>query len=1022
MSDEKSRHTPYMQQYLSIKAGYPETLLFFRMGDFYELFFDDAVKAARLLDLTLTQRGASNGAPIRMAGVPYHAAEQYLARLVKLGESVAICEQIGDPALAKGPVERKVVRVVTPGTLTDAALLSDKRDVFLLAACELAARRGGGAPSYGLAWLNLASGALRLAEVSAGGLTALLERVRPAETLVADVAASPALLEALGSHGTLTRVPDWHFDSARGQTRLCEQLEVASLEAFGAQALHHACGAAGALLTYAAATQGRQLKHIRSLKVELETDYIGLDPATRRNLELTETLRGTESPTLFALLDTCCGAMGARLLRHWLHHAPRDVGVARARQQAIGVFHEGSGEAALEKLRQRLRQVADIERITGRLALSSARPRDLSSLRDTLTVLPELIETLAPLARQSPLLERVSAALAPEPACAALLHEAIAPEPAVLLRDGGVIARGYDSELDALHDISENCSQFLIDLETRERARTGIQNLRVEFNRVHGFYIEVTRAQSEKVPDDYRRRQTLKNAERYITPELKAFEDKALSAQERALAREKWLYEKLLEALLEHLGGCQRIAAALAELDVLATLAERALALNWVAPEMDEQPGIDIDAGRHPVVEAQIERFVANDCHIGEERRMLLITGPNMGGKSTYMRQTALIVLLAYVGSYVPAARARIGAVDRIFTRIGAADDLAGGRSTFMVEMTEAAAILHNASEQSLVLMDEIGRGTSTFDGLALAWAIARHMLTHNRCYTLFATHYFELTQLPQEFPSAANVHLSAVEHGEGIVFLHSVNEGPASQSYGLQVAQLAGVPAAVIKAARKHLAQLERQALDPSRAQLDLFAPDAVPDASGGADAATSRTAIGAAHGTSPMTPLPFTASSRSAPPMQPEQPMPHAVHESQARPPADTESERGWSSEAGLEPASGSDSVYSDSGDPALAQEAVLRRHVAALDPDRMTPREALDALYELSALLRDEASMAAATAGKAEAAGAAGTADAVVEASTPARQEGAVSSPPAGAASGQPGAAKLSEADPFLLIKHA
>jgi len=826
-----AQHTPMMQQYLRIKADHPGTLVFYRMGDFYELFFEDAEKAARLLDLTLTQRGASAGNPIKMAGVPHHAVEQYLAKLVKLGESVAICEQIGDPATSKGPVERKVVRVVTPGTLTDAALLSDKNDVYLMAVCPGHNRRGV-TVNVGLAWLNLASGALRLAEVAPEQVAAAFERIRPAEILVAEMPAessgwAPPAGTGAGL-GALTRVPAWHFDIASGKQRLCDQLDVASLDGFGAQALTSACGAAGALLLYAAATQGQQLRHVRSLKVEAESEYIGLDPATRRNLELTETLRGTESPTLCSLLDTCSTAMGSRLLRHWLHHPPRDAGVSQRRQQAIGALLDAPPPASVDALRGALRQIADVERITGRLALLSARPRDLSSLRDTFAALPTLREQVAAAGGDSTSLACIVEALEPPAECADLLLRAVAPEPAAMVRDGGVMARGYDAELDELRDLSENCGQFLIDLEARERARTGIGNLRVEYNKVHGFYIEVTRGQTDKVPDDYRRRQTLKNAERYITPELKAFEDKALSAQERALAREKALYDALLQSLLPFIPDCQRVAAALAELDLLAAFAERARALDWSAPEFSAAPGIEIEQGRHPVVEAQVEQFIANDCTLTAERKLLLITGPNMGGKSTFMRQTALIALLAYVGSYVPARRACFGPIDRIFTRIGAADDLAGGRSTFMVEMTEAAAILNDATPQSLVLMDEIGRGTSTFDGLALAWAIARHLLTSNGCHTLFATHYFELTQLPAEFAQAANVHLSAVEHGHGIVFLHAVSEGPANQSYGLQVAQLAGVPNPVIRAARKHLVHLEQLSAGQPTPQLDLFSAPA--------------------------------------------------------------------------------------------------------------------------------------------------------------------------------------------------
>ncbi|CAN0621918.1 DNA mismatch repair protein MutS [Burkholderia multivorans] len=839
-TDALAGHTPMMQQYLRIKADHPDTLVFYRMGDFYELFFEDAEKAARLLDLTLTQRGASGGNPIKMAGVPHHAVEQYLSKLVKMGESAAICEQIGDPATSKGPVERKVVRVVTPGTLTDAALLSDKNDVYLLAMCTGHNKRGV-AVNVGLAWLNLASGALRLAEIAPDQLGAALERIRPAELLTADAQGDDAMPAGAGA---IRRVPAWHFDIASGTQRLCDQLDVASLEGFGAHSLTSACGAAGALLLYAAATQGQQLRHVRSLKVETETEYIGLDPATRRNLELTETLRGTESPTLYSLLDTCGTTMGSRLLRHWLHHPPRASVAAQARQQAIGALLDAPAHASLDALRSALRQIADVERITGRLALLSARPRDLSSLRDTFAALPALRERISPIVGDADALARLDASLVPPAECLDLLTGAIAPEPAAMVRDGGVIARGYDAELDELRDISENCGQFLIDLEARERARTGIANLRVEYNKVHGFYIEVTRGQTDKVPDDYRRRQTLKNAERYITPELKTFEDKALSAQERALARERALYDTVLQALLPFIAECQRVASALAELDVLAAFAERARALDWVAPAFTDEIGIEIEQGRHPVVEAQVEQFIANDCRLTAERKLLLITGPNMGGKSTFMRQTALIALMAYVGSYVPAKAARFGPIDRIFTRIGAADDLAGGRSTFMVEMTEAAAILNDATPQSLVLMDEIGRGTSTFDGLALAWAIARHLLAHNGCYTLFATHYFELTQLPAEFPQAANVHLSAVEHGHGIVFLHAVSEGPANQSYGLQVAQLAGVPAPVIRAARKHLAYLEQQSAAQHAPQLDLFSMQPAADGLECADDAPQATA----------------------------------------------------------------------------------------------------------------------------------------------------------------------------------
>ena len=822
--------TPMMQQYLRIKADYPTMLVFYRMGDFYELFHDDAEKAARILGITLTARGTSNGNPIKMCGVPFHSLDPYLAKLVKLGESCAICEQIGDPATSKGPVERKVVRVVTPGTLTDADLLPEKAERPLLAICTINQRK---VVTVGLAWLSLASGALKLMEFASSSATIgarlrqELERIGPAEILRADDA---DLFEQhdTGAHTQL--VPEWHFDVLGGHKALLDQLGVATLTGFGADGLGAAFGAAGALLRYAQSTQGRGLQHVKTLSTETETEFIGLDAATRRNLELTETIRGQESPTLFSLLDHCRTAMGSRMLRHWLHHARRDQNVARARHSAIAALIHSDTSGALAAT---LADVPDIERITTRIALLTARPRDLASLRDGLRQLPPLRASvrMAVNPEEPSLLSSIHDALATPAICLDLLERAVAPEPSAMVRDGGVFARGFDAELDELRGLSENAGQFLVDLETRERARTGIANLRVEYNRVHGFYIEVTNGQADKVPDDYRRRQTLKNAERYITPELKVFEDKALSAQDKALVREKLLYDQLLADLAPHIAQLQTIAQALAQLDTLTALTTHAVRYNWSAPQLVNEPCLVICEGRHPVVENQIERFIANDCKFNDERRLLLITGPNMGGKSTFMRQVALITLLAYVGSYVPATSANIGPIDRIFTRIGATDDLAGGRSTFMVEMTESAAILNGATAQSLVLMDEVGRGTSTFDGLALAWAIARHLIDVSRSFTLFATHYFELTQLPESHPSAANVHLSAVEHKDSIVFLHAVQAGPASQSYGLQVAQLAGVPQPVIKAARKHLARLESQALDTTP-QLDLFAlPCVEPD-----------------------------------------------------------------------------------------------------------------------------------------------------------------------------------------------
>jgi DNA mismatch repair protein MutS len=820
-----SGHTPMMQQYLRIKADHPDTLVFYRMGDFYELFFDDARRANALLDITLTTRGQSAGEPVVMAGVPVHSVESYLARLIKLGEAVAICEQVGDVATAKGPVERKVVRVVTPGTLTDTELLADKSDALLLA---LATTRRRGQVTHGLAWLGLSSGSLGLSECAEHELPGWLARLDAAEVLV-DRDDAPRALDAAGI--AITYRPAWQFDAALGLRKLCEQLEVASLAGYGAQDLPCAHAAAAALLSYAEHTQGQALAHVRGLTVERASDLIDLPPTTHRNLELTQTLRGEDAPTLLSLLDTCRTGMGSRALRHWLTHPLRHRGLASRRHDAIDALQQHG----VERLRDALRRISDVERITARLALRQVRPRELAGLRSTLHELPGLRALLPPVDGAA-LLADMHVALTPPAALGTLLASAIAEEPAVLLRDGGVIAAGFDAALDELRGIAQNCDAFLLDLEARERSRTGIGNLRVQFNRVHGFYIEVTQGQIDKVPADYQRRQTLKNAERYITPELKAFEDKALSAQERALAREKALYDELLGQLQAHLGALTALARALASLDALCALAERAGTLGWCRPQFVREPCLDIVDGRHPVVQARLLEtggtpFIANDCRLDHQRRMLVITGPNMGGKSTYMRQVALIVLLAAMGSFVPASACRLGPIDAIHTRIGAADDLANAQSTFMLEMTEAAAILHHATEQSLVLMDEIGRGTSTFDGLALAGAIASHLHDRNRAYTLFATHYFELTEFPARHERAVNVHVSAAETGNRIVFLHEIQPGPASRSYGVQVARLAGMPASLVRQARATLEALQAQQ-QATQAQIDLFAAPPDPPA----------------------------------------------------------------------------------------------------------------------------------------------------------------------------------------------
>lgn len=799
-----------MQQYLRIKAEHSDKLLFYRMGDFYELFFDDAVRAAQLLGITLTTRGSSAGAAIKMAGVPYHAVEPYLAKLVKQGLSVAICEQIGDPSAGKGPVERRVARIVTPGTLTDAALLDDRRDSLLLA---IAAPAKAGL--LGLAWLNLASGKFCVCEIAAEQLSAALERIAPAEILVAEDAEFAALNGIVG----IRKISVLDFSVKRAHEVLCQQFATHDLRAYGCANMTAGVAAAGALLQYAKTAQGGALPHIQGLVTEPDDAYVRMDANTRRNLEISLTLQGDDAPTLLSLLDTCSTSMGSRRLRHWLHHPLRDRQIVLQRQSAITDL---IGQMPIrQRLHKLLADCVDVERIGGRIALENVRSRDLSGLRDTLALLPLLQESLEVL--NNPCTRDIAELCRPLPDLHQLLTRAIQPEPAALVREGGVIAAGFDAELDELRNLQNDSGAYLVALETRERERTGIAGLRVEYNRVHGYYIEISRTQTAPVPADYQRRQTLKNAERYITPELKEFEDKALSAADRALAREKYLYDDIVRRLLPDVPLLQQLAAALADLDVLCTLAERAVALNFCRPELSDEPIIDIVGGRHPVVEQRLLDFIPNDTLLTRSRQMLLVTGPNMGGKSTYMRQTALIVLLACCGSWIPAREARIGVIDQLFTRIGSSDDLAGGRSTFMVEMTEAAYILHNASANSLVLLDEIGRGTSTFDGLALAWSIARQLAEKIGAYTLFATHYFELTQLPAHWQQIVNVHVAAVEYKDRIVFLHSIKEGPASQSYGLQVAALAGIPRPVIAAARRKLAELELAAA-PNQPQADLF------------------------------------------------------------------------------------------------------------------------------------------------------------------------------------------------------
>jgi DNA mismatch repair protein MutS len=792
-------HTPMMQQYLRLKAQYPEALLLYRMGDFYELFYDDARLAAGLLDIALTSRGQSAGVAVPMAGVPVQSLDAYLARLVRRGQSVAICEQIADGAQGRGPMQRQVVRVVTPGTVTEEALLEQRRETLLAALVAEAGR-------FGLAWLELSSGRFTVLEADAAGdVDAELERLRPAELLVAEEQAQ-ALAAACRQPPVVRSRAAWHFELASASRLLADQFGTLDLRGFGVTERPLAIRAAGALLQYVRETQKTALPHIRALQVEERGDGLLIDAATRRNLELDVSLSGHEAATLFAVLDASVTAMGSRMLRRWLNRPIREHAMLRQRYHAVATLAESR---SYEPLRTLLGALGDLERILARVALRTARPRDLVQLRASLGAVPALRASLTSF--DSPALQALQAQIGSHVPEHELLVRAIAEQPAHWLREGGVIASGHDAELDQLRAISTNTDEFLLQLERRERERTGIAGLKLGYNRVQGFFIEIARAQAESLPPDYLRRQTVKNAERFITPELQRFEDQVLGARERSLAREKELYEQLLAGLIDVLPALQRTAEALAALDALAALAQRAATLGWSEPQLTTESRLRIEAARHPVVEQFIDGpFVANDLLLHESRRMLVITGPNMGGKSTYMRSIALVVILAHLGSFVPAQLAEIGPIDRIFTRIGAADDLAGGRSTFMVEMIETANILHHAGPQSLVLMDEIGRGTSTFDGLSLAYAVARHIGSRLRALTLFATHYFELTTLAQELDACANVHLDATEHGDSLVFLHAVREGPANRSFGLQVAQLAGVPREVIAEARRYLSQLE--------------------------------------------------------------------------------------------------------------------------------------------------------------------------------------------------------------------
>lgn len=827
---EHQQHTPMMEQYFAIKREHPSDLLFYRMGDFYELFYEDARTAADVLDITLTARGKSGGESIPMAGVPYHAAENYLARLVKQGFSVAIAEQIGDPATSKGPVERQVVRIVTPGTLSDESLLDASTDALLLALCSQESH-------HGLAWADVSSGRFLVTEViGEEALQAEIERLSPAEVLIAE----GSLYAALSGRRGVRYQPPWTFEEAAARRALNSQFQTQDLKGFGCDGLTLALSAAGCLLEYLKDTQRGDLPHLQGMREEKLSDSVLLDAATRRNLEIDCNLNGGEEHTLFAVIDSTVTAMGTRHLRRWLHRPINNEAELQRRHDAVSAL---SHNYQFEGVRAALRPICDMERILTRVALGSARPRDLTRLADSLAALPALRVALPQDAEK---LANLHTDLGDYPDTVALLTRALVENPPVLIRDGGVIADGYDSELDELRNISKNAGDFLLEIEQREREATGLSSLKVGYNRVHGYYIEISKAQAASAPDAYVRRQTLKNAERFITPELKTFEDKALSSKSRALAREKHLYDALVATIGEDLVSLQQTALALCDLDVLACFAERAQALDLVRPEFTEEPVLDIDAGRHPVVEQVSDiPFIANGTRLDRHRRMLLITGPNMGGKSTYMRQNALIALLAHVGSFVPATRAKLSTLDRIFTRIGSSDDLASGRSTFMVEMTETANILHNATPKSLVLMDEVGRGTSTFDGLSLAWAAAIALATRVRAFTLFATHYFELTALPEQFDTMANVHLDATEHEDHVIFMHNIQDGPANRSFGLQVAKLAGIPTDVLDQAKQKLAELEAGQASTPTASVANTAPTAQNDLFNGVDSHPALTAL---------------------------------------------------------------------------------------------------------------------------------------------------------------------------------